>query len=64
MLVLSRKNLESLYIKVPYPDGTEEVIKVQVVGTGKLVRLGIEADRKVTVLRQELLEGKDEAAAK
>ena len=64
MLVLSRKNLESLQITVPYPDGTKEVIKVQVVGiTGKLARLGIEADRKVTILRQELIEGKTETEA-
>jgi carbon storage regulator CsrA len=59
MLVLSRKNLESLFIKVPMQDGTEKTIKVQVVGAGgkgKVVRLGVEADRDVTILRQELLE--------
>lgn len=64
MLVLSRKNLESLYIKVPMPDGAEKVIKVQVVGTGKMVRIGVEADRDVIILREELLEGKVAEIAK
>ena len=64
MLVLSRRNLESLYIKVPMPDGTEKQIKVQVVGTGKSVRLGIEADRDVTILRHELMEKVAPVAAK
>lgn len=61
MLVLSRKNLESLIIKVP-PTTTEKSIKVQVVGTGKVVRLGIEADKDVSILRNELLEKLNDAA--
>lgn len=66
MLVLSRRNLESLLIKMPLldADGKQKVdeknnklwkvAKVQIVGTGKLVRLGIQADPDVIILRQEL----------
>jgi carbon storage regulator CsrA len=56
MLVLTRKNKESIFIKVKNDDGTEETIKIQVVGTGKLVRLGIEAPKKYPIFREELLE--------
>ncbi len=55
MLVLTRKNKESVFIKVKNSDGTEETIKIQVVGTGKLVRLGIEAPKKFPIYREELL---------
>lgn len=58
MLVLSRKNLQSLYFSVPLPDGQVKKIKVQVVGIGKSVRLGVEADKDVTILRDELVDGK------
>lgn len=66
MLVLSRRNLESLLIKMPLldADGKQKVddknnklwkvAKVQIVGTGKLVRLGIQADPDIIILRQEL----------
>jgi sRNA-binding carbon storage regulator CsrA len=66
MLVLSRRNLESLLIKMPLLDAEGKqkvddknnklwkVAKVQIVGTGKLVRLGIQADPDVIILRQEL----------
>ena len=59
MLVLTRKNKESIYIKVKNEDGTEETIKIQVVGTGKLVRLGIDAPKKYPIFREELLKDKE-----
>lgn len=62
MLVLSRKMMESLYLIMEGPDGKKKKIKVQIVGTGKMVRLGIEAEKDVTILREELLE-KDEQNA-
>jgi sRNA-binding carbon storage regulator CsrA len=46
---------ESLYILVPDGTGGERKVKIQVVGTGKTVRLGIEADKDVTILREELM---------
>jgi sRNA-binding carbon storage regulator CsrA len=55
MLVLSRKAMESVWAFVQMPDGSKKKIKIQVVGTGKMVRLGIEADDDVTILREELL---------
>jgi len=58
MLVLSRKNMQSLYFNVPLPDGTIKKIKVQVLDIGRYVRLGVEADKDVTVLRDELVDGK------
>lgn len=56
MLVLTRKNKESIYIEVKNEDGTKETIKIQVVGTGKLVRLGIEAPKRFPIYREELLQ--------
>ena len=60
MLVLTRKNKESLYIKVKNDDGTNEVIKIQVVGIGKHVRLGIEAPKKWPIYREELMEKEED----
>lgn len=54
MLVLSRKKDESILLQIPgQPD-----IKITVVRVDNLnkVRLGIEADKEVTVLRSELLD--------
>jgi carbon storage regulator CsrA len=54
MLVLSRKKDESILLQVPgQPD-----IKITVVRVDNLnkVRLGIEADKEITVLRSELLD--------
>ncbi len=59
VLVLSRRTNESLHFFVPMPDGTKQEIIVQVVGTGKLVKLGILADKSVTVLREELINKKE-----
>jgi sRNA-binding carbon storage regulator CsrA len=55
MLVLSRRNLQSLYLNVKMPDDSIKQIKVQIVGIGKQVRLGIQADSDVTILRDELV---------
>lgn len=54
MLVLSRKKDESILLQI---DGQPD-IKITVVRVDNLnkVRLGIEADKEVTVLRSELLE--------
>lgn len=52
MLVLSRKIDESIII-----DDGRIIVKVIDIGGGK-VRIGIEADRSVKVLRSELLEKK------
>ena len=53
MLVLSRKKDETILLKVP---GIEEDIRITVVriDNRNKVRLGIEANKKVTVLRSEL----------
>lgn len=63
MLVLSRKMMESLYLLFDDGKGGKHKIKVQVVGTGRLTRLGIEADPDVVILREELMnkEAKEEA---
>lgn len=54
MLVLTRRPEESLVLTVP---GTGEPIVVAVLGVdGDKVRLGVQAPRSVTVLRQELCE--------
>jgi carbon storage regulator len=55
MLVLTRKNRESVIIGRP---GTgNQMMKVTVLEVrGGKVRLGIEADRSIRVLRSELLE--------
>jgi len=54
MLVLSRKKDESILLQI---DGLPD-IKITVVRVDNLnkVRLGIEAEKEVTVLRSELLE--------
>lgn len=62
MLVLTRRNLQGIHIDVPMPDNTIKKIIVQVVGIGSSVKLGIEADKDVTILRDELVEGKKAAA--
>lgn len=52
MLVLTRRSEESLVITLP---DTGERVVVSVLGVdGDRVRLGIQAPRRVTVLRQEL----------
>ncbi len=57
MLVLARKTGESLLIKVP---GVEDIEVCILEGTGrsKRVRIGIEADPSIRILRKEL-EGRD-----
>ena len=54
MLVLSRREGESLVIVIP---GTDGAIKVRVMKAGTQVSLGIDAPREVAVLRQELVRG-------
>jgi carbon storage regulator CsrA len=57
MLVLSRRMMESLYMIYEGKDGKKQKVKIQIVGTtGKMVRLGIEAEKDVTILREELLD--------
>ena len=80
MLVLSRRNLQSLYLNMKMDNVKAAIealeqgdsdkalgllkkiggkqIKVQVVGIGKSVRLGIQADSDVTILRDELVDKK------
>lgn len=52
MLVLSRKKDEKLLIKTPL--GEEIEITVINIDGRNRVRLGIEADKKITILRSEL----------
>lgn len=52
MLVLSRKKNEKIYIRIP---GREDIVVTVVrVDDQKKVRLGIEADKDVSILRSEL----------
>lgn len=53
MLVLSRKENESIVVKLP--NGQKIIVKVQRI-TGNVVRLGIEAPKDIAIVRQELLE--------
>ena len=55
MLVLSRKNQESVIIGCPVTGNQMMKVTVLEVRSGK-VRLGIEADRSIRVLRSELME--------
>jgi len=56
MLVLSRKIMESVHFYIPDGVGGKREVKVQVVRIGdKIVRLGIEAEKDVTILREELV---------
>lgn len=45
--------MESVYL-IDKETG-KKICKVQVVGTGKMTRLGFEADDGVTILREELM---------
>ncbi len=54
MLVLTRKNRES--VTIAFPGTSNQLMKVTVLDTrGGKVRLGIEGDRSIHVLRSELL---------
>ena len=57
MLVLSRKVNEGILLKVRTKDGTEEEVLVRVIDVigGRKVRLGIDAPKDVTILRDELV---------
>lgn len=57
MLVLSRKYLESIYIKFKGPEGKEEQLKLQIVDVGnRKVKIGFETDNpEIIILREELL---------
>ena len=54
MLVLSRKKDEKLLIKTPMGEEVEITI-VNIDGKNR-VRLGIKADKQITILRSELVE--------
>ena len=63
MLVLSRRLMESVYLKVKLSDGTEKEVLVKVIDIGsRKVRLGFETDPDVTILREELVTGKKKNA--
>ena len=53
MLVLSRKKDEKILLKVPGYENDIEIIIVRIDNANR-VRLGIKADREITVLRSEL----------
>lgn len=56
MLVLTRKLRESIYMKIKLKDNTEKEVCIKVVDIGsKKIRLGIDADKDVIILREELL---------
>ena len=56
MLVLSRKKDETIILKIP---GREDIklTVVRIDGPNK-VRIGVEAEQEITVLREELVERK------
>ena len=55
MLVLSRKPGEEIQVRIP-PSDAEQVVTIRTVRLGpNTVRLGIEADRTVGIVRGELL---------
>lgn len=59
MLVLSRRLMESIYLKIKLKDGTEKEVLVKVIDIGtRKVRLGFDTDPDVTILREELINGK------
>jgi carbon storage regulator CsrA len=61
MLVLSRKKDETILLK---RDGQKDIkITVVRIDNKNKVRLGIEADNDITVLRSELIENKKQESA-
>ena len=52
MLVLSRKNNESIILQIPGQDDIK--ITVVRIDNKNKVRIGVTADKEITVLRQEL----------
>lgn len=59
MLVLSRKELESIILQFEGKDGMKKEVLLKVICIGsRKVRFGIEADRDVTILREELITSK------
>lgn len=57
MLVLSRKIMQSVHL-IDKETG-KTLAKVQLVGTGKMTRLGFEAEDSVIILREELVDKKE-----
>ena len=53
MLILTRRESESIILSLP---GSEDTIEVRVMKTGSQVSLGIEAPQSVVILREELCE--------
>jgi sRNA-binding carbon storage regulator CsrA len=58
MLVLSRKELERIYVIVPPSDEPTVVALLPVDIRGDKVRLGLEAAERVSIKREELTESK------
>ena len=54
MLLLTRREGESIVISLP---GSEDTIEVRVMKAGTQVSLGIDAPLEVEVLREELVQG-------
>lgn len=53
MLVISREVNEKIFLTLP--DGQAIVITLVEIGRGQRARIGINAPREVTILREELL---------
>ena len=65
MLVLARKEKQSVYLIVKGLDGEEIVIQVCVVeAAGDQVRLGFDAPREVDIEREEIFKARSEKPAK
>ena len=54
MLILTRREGQSIVISLP---GTDDTLEVRVMKAGVQVSLGIDAPREVEVLRAELVQG-------
>ena len=53
MLILTRREGESIVISLP---GSDDTIQVRVMKTGGQVSLGIDAPREMEILREELIQ--------
>lgn len=53
LLILTRKAGEDVVITVP--DGINSIIRVKVLKTGNIIKLGFEAPEDISIVRSELL---------